>query len=86
MVLVIYAAIFAVFYFMLIAPQRKRTKKEAQMRANVKVGDEIVTSGGIYGKVLQIKDDTLVIEVNADKGKLRIAKWAIQEVKQLISE
>lgn len=71
--------IVAVFYFVLIRPQRKKQKKEEAMRNNVQVGDEIITIGGIYGRVMSIKDDSLVIESLGDHSKQRIAKWALQQ-------
>ncbi|MGI5998970.1 MAG: preprotein translocase subunit YajC [Lutispora sp.] len=72
-----YVAILGVFYLLLIRPQRKKDKQIQEMRKNIKEGDEILTIGGIYGKVLNVKDDTLTIEVGADKTRLKIAKWAI---------
>lgn len=68
----------AIMYFLMIRPQRKRQKEEQQMRNNLRVGDEITTIGGICGRVLQIKEDSLVIETGADRSKMTIKKWAIQ--------
>lgn len=73
------AVLFVVFYFLLIRPQRKKEKEVQKMRANIEVGDEIVTIGGIMGIVTSIKEDVLVIETGADRSKVRIAKWAVQE-------
>ena len=70
--------IFVIFYFMLIRPQKKRDKETQQMRANLEVGDEIVTIGGVIGTVVVIKDDYLLIETGSDRSKIRIARWAIQ--------
>lgn len=67
-----------IMYFLMIRPQRKRQKEEQQMRNNLRVGDEITTIGGICGRVLQIKEDSLVIETGADRSKMTIKKWAIQ--------
>lgn len=72
-----YVAILGVFYLLLIRPQRKKDKQIQEMRKNIKEGDEILTIGGIYGKVLNVKEDTLTIEVGADKTKLKIATWAV---------
>lgn len=69
-----------VMYFLLIRPQKKREKATNEMRANVQVGDEIVTIGGICGKVVKTKDDTLVIQVGADKVKFEIMRWAVSRV------
>lgn len=65
-------------YFILIRPQRKQQKKAEQMRKDIQVGDEIITIGGIVGKVVSVKEDSLIIETGADRDKLRIKKWAIQ--------
>ena len=59
--------LFVVFYFFLIRPQKKRDKAEKEMRESIQVGDEISTIGGFIGKVVSIKDETLVIESSADR-------------------
>lgn len=79
-------AFLAIFYFLLIRPQRKKEKKVNEMRGNLKVGDEIITIGGILGKISKIKDDTLTIEVGADKTKFIIKKWAIGSVVNVTEE
>ena len=56
--------IFAVFYFLLIRPQQKKQKEIAKAREAIKTGDKVVLSGGIYGKVREIKDNTFVIEIS----------------------
>lgn len=71
--------LFIAFWFLLIRPQRKKEKEVQKMRSNIEVGDEIVTIGGIMGIVTSIKEDVLVIETGADRSKVRIAKWAVQE-------
>lgn len=71
--------LFVIFYFLLILPQRKRDKKMKAMLAALEVGDEIVSIGGIFGKIIAIKDDVLTIEVGADKTKMKIAKWAVRD-------
>ncbi len=72
------AVIGLAMYFIMIRPQRKKQKKEEQMRNNIQMGDDILTIGGIHGKVVSIKDDSLVIESPVDHSKIKIAKWAIQ--------
>jgi len=67
-------------YFLLIRPQKKRERETAEMRNSVRVGDEVVTIGGICGRIVKTKDDTLVIEVGADKVKFEIMRWAISKV------
>ena len=61
----------AVMYFLLIRPQKKREKEVNAMRSGVQVGDEIITIGGICGKVVKTKEDSLVIQVGADRGSCR---------------
>jgi len=69
--------VFVVFYFFLIRPEKKRNKQTTEMRNNLKVGDEIITIGGIIGKITNIKDDQLTIETGADRNKVRIMRWAV---------
>lgn len=68
----------AIFYFFLIRPQRKRDKAERDMRNSIQVGDEISTIGGFIGKVVSLKEDTIVIETSADRTKLKLYRWAIR--------
>ncbi|AEM78584.1 MULTISPECIES: preprotein translocase subunit YajC [Thermoanaerobacter] len=67
----------AIFYFLLILPQQRRQKKEREMLDSLKPGDEIITKSGFYGKILNIKDDVITLEMGADKVRLKIAKWAV---------
>ena len=68
-----------VFYFLLIRPQKKRDKEVQKMRENIEIADEIVTIGGIIGRIVSIKDDTIVIEPAGDRSKIRLARWSIQQ-------
>lgn len=73
-----YIAIFGgLIYFMMIRPEKKRKKAEQKLREGTQIGDEILTIGGIYGKIVSVKDDSYVIET-IDHSKLRIAKSAMQ--------
>ena len=72
--------VFVVMYFLMIRPQKKKQKEEQKMRSSMRVGDEITTIGGITGRVLNVKEDSLVIETGADRSKLTIKKWAVQSV------
>ena len=72
-----------VFYFFLIRPQNKKEKKVNEMRNSIEVGDTITTIGGIVGHVASIKEDTFVLEIGADRVKLRFKRWAIQDVEKL---
>lgn len=69
-----------VMYFLLIRPQKKKEKQVADMRNSIKVGDDIVTIGGIYGKVVKVKDERLTIQVGADKTKFEITRWAVSKI------
>lgn len=70
----------AVMYFLLIRPQKKREKEVNAMRSGVQVGDEIITIGGICGKVVKTKEESLVIQVGADRVKFEIMRWAVSKV------
>ena len=69
-----------VMYFLLIRPQKKREKEVNAMRSGVQVGDEIITIGGICGKIVKTKEESLVIQVGADKVKFEIMRWAVSKV------
>ncbi|HVI42407.1 MAG TPA: preprotein translocase subunit YajC [Anaerovoracaceae bacterium] len=69
-----------IMYFLLIRPQKKREKSVAAMRNSIKVGDEVITIGGICGKIVKTKDETLTIQVGADKTKFEIMRWAVSKV------
>ncbi len=73
------AIMLVAMYFLMIRPQRKKQKEEKQMRENLQVGDEVVTIGGIYGRVISLKEDSMVIESKSDHSKLTIARWALQQ-------
>ena len=73
-------AIIAIFYFLLIRPQKKQEKKTREMLAALQVGDEVVSIGGIKGKIRKIKDDYVVIETGADKTPIEFEKSAIKTV------
>lgn len=69
-----------IMYFLLIRPQKKREKEINAMRSSLQVGDEIITIGGICGKIVKTKDESLVIQVGADKLKFEIMRWAVSKV------
>ena len=77
--ILIYAVLFGGMYFIFIRPNRKKQKEEQKMRENLQIGDEIVTIGGIYGRVNCLKEDSMVIESKADRSKMTIARWALQQ-------
>lgn len=78
--------IVVVMYFLLIRPQRKRDKETQKMRNSLQVGDEVTTSGGIIGRVVSLREDTVVIETGSDRSKIRVKRWAIQSNETLHDE
>jgi len=71
--LVMLAAIFAIFYFLLIRPQQKRTKEHQELLKSLKRGDDVVTTGGIFGRIAEIEEGTVLLEV-AEKVKIKVAR------------
>ena len=67
----------AILYFFMIRPQRKRDKEVTEMRDSLEVGDEVITRGGIIGRVVNLKEDTVMIETGSDRTKIRVSRWAI---------
>lgn len=70
----------AVFYFFAIRPQKKREKTINEMRSNLQVGDDVITIGGIHGKVTVVREDKLTIEVGPTKTRLDVSRWSIGSV------
>ena len=76
--LILYAAIFGIFWFFLIRPQRKRQKETESMQNNIENGDEILTTGGLYGKVVDRVNDVYVVELGLNKTvRVHVHKSAI---------
>ncbi|HEY5124130.1 MAG TPA: preprotein translocase subunit YajC [Ignavibacteria bacterium] len=71
--------IIVVFYFLILRPQQKRQKQRKELLSSVKVGDEVITSGGIFGKVDHIEDNILYVKI-ADNVKIRIQKDAVGNI------
>jgi len=68
------------FYFFLIRPQKKQEKEFNSMLNELQPGDEITTKGGIIGKIVSIKEETMVIETSRDRTKIRLLKSAVSKV------
>ena len=68
--------LFIVFYFLLIRPQQKKAKTQKQFLENLKKGEEVVTSGGLYGKITGITNDTITLEI-AEKIRVKVLKSSI---------
>ena len=79
--LVFFMLIFAVMYFFMIRPQIKKQKKEVAFRDALKVGDKVVTIGGIHGKISEIGKSTVVLDVH-NSGKLKVEKSTISMMAQ----
>ena len=74
--LIMFGMIFAVMYFFMIRPQIKKQKKEREYRSALKKGDQVVTIGGIHGKITDVKEDIFIIEVHAGNS-LKVTKTAV---------
>lgn len=74
--LLVIGLIFVVFYFFMIRPQNKKQKDIQKARAALKSGDRVITSGGIYGKIREVKDDSFIIEIS-DNVRIRVEKSAV---------
>ena len=68
--------LFAVFYFLLIRPQQKKAKQHRDFMENLKKGDTVITSGGLYGKITGITDETITMEI-AEKVRVKVSKGAV---------
>jgi preprotein translocase subunit YajC len=77
--LMFYGLIIGGFYFLFIAPQRKKQKDLANMISSLATGDEVVTTGGIYGVIAAVKPDRFVVRI-ADNTKIEVGKGFIQAV------
>ena len=71
--------IFVIFYFLLIRPQQRRSKEHRTLLQNLKVGDNVLTSGGIYGRVTGMKDDRITVEIS-DKVRVKVNRGHIAGV------
>jgi preprotein translocase subunit YajC len=74
--LVMLVAVFAIMYFMMIRPQQKRQKEIQKMRESLKVGDKVVTAGGIHGKIKEVNDSVFLIEI-ADNIRIKVDKASV---------
>lgn len=74
----IFGLLFVVMYFTSIRPQKKRQQEEQKLRDSVQIGDDITTIGGITGKIVTVREDSVVLVTSADKTKMEFKRWAIQ--------
>lgn len=75
--IILMVGLVAIMYFVMIRPQKKRQKEEQEMRSSLEIGDEIITIGGIVGKVVKIREEDIVIETGTDRVKMRLQRWAV---------
>ena len=84
--LLIFPLLLVIMYFFMIRPQRKQEKEAADMRNSLMVGDEITTIGGIIGKIVSLKEETMVIETTRDHTRIRLLKSAVRSVDVRVEE
>lgn len=75
--LIILVVMLVVMWLLMIRPEKKKQKKIEEMRKALSVGDEIVTIGGIMGKIVHVTDDDLTIESGEDRVRIQLKKWAV---------
>lgn len=75
-----FAVLIAIFYFLLIRPQQKGAKKHSEMLQKLEKGDSVITRGGIHGRIVNVKDDALTLEI-ADNVRVKVERNAIQTLK-----
>ncbi len=80
MSLVLYFVVFfGIMYFLMIRPQQKQAKQRQAMISSVRVRDKVITAGGIYGKIIKVKDNSVILQI-ADKVEVDVAKTGISSV------
>ena len=81
-ILIYLVLIVAMFYFLIIRPQKKRRKEEENLKSSLILGQDVVTIGGVCGKIVNIKDDVITIQTSIDNTLIDFKNWAIREVKK----
>ncbi|MCD6436556.1 MAG: preprotein translocase subunit YajC [Clostridiales bacterium] len=84
--LIYLVGLFAIFYFLILRPQQKKTKQLKEMRASIKAGDKVTTIGGMVGTILKINGEDITLEVGADKLRMNFKVWAIGTVDPKVNE
>jgi preprotein translocase subunit YajC len=75
--------VFVLFYFLIIVPQRKRQKAVDEMLNNLKAGDKVVTSGGIYGQIISVREDNRTVQLKiAENVRIEVARSAISGIQE----
>ena len=75
-------ALFAIFYFLFVRPQRKKEKQLDELRSSLEVGQMVTTIGGMIATVAKVEEDIVVLEVGPNRTKMPFRKWAIASVEQ----
>lgn len=78
--ILMWVVFFAIFYFLLIRPQKKKDKQLKDMRNNLNVGDKVITIGGIVANVAKVEEDVVILEIGPSRTKVPFEKWAIGSV------
>ena len=78
--LLIFPLLLIIMYIFMIRPQRKQEKEAAAMRDSLSVGDEVTTIGGVIGRVINVKDDTFVLETTRDRTRIRFERSAVKRI------
>lgn len=78
--ILMWVAVFAAFYFLIIRPQKQKEKKLAEMRDDIQVGDKVVTLAGMIATIAKVGDDDVVIELGPSRTKVPMKKWGIGTV------
>lgn len=86
MSIIMIVAMIAIFYFLIIRPQKKQEKETQSMRSSLEVGDEITTIGGIVGEIISVREETVMIETGKDRTRIRILRSAVSRVDVKASE
>ena len=76
--IIVMVLLLVVMYFVMIRPQKKKQQEEQKLRDNVQIGDDITTIGGITGKIVTVREESIVLVTSADKTKMEFMRWAIQ--------
>lgn len=71
---------FGIMYFTMIRPQKKKDKEIKSMRESLSIGDEVITIGGIHGKIVKVNDEIVTLEMAFGKQRIEFSKWAIGSV------
>ncbi|HBI91225.1 MAG TPA: preprotein translocase subunit YajC [Terrisporobacter glycolicus] len=82
MSIVYMVALFAIFYFLFIRPQRKKEKQLDQLRSSLEVGQMVTTIGGMLATIAKVEDEFVVLEVGPNRTKMPFKKWAIASIEK----